>query len=482
MRRWLLIVVLFASRPAFAGGVAGPPSADDVRADRIAAGWKRQGPAAIPDMVKVVCRDGAKQDSLLLRANEQLGELGSLALADLIAAAPDRRCRVTHLIASAVCDGGRDGDARVAAMLRDRRPEVLTAGLKVVSAMAARDCDEHVAAAVPALAPALRTASGEPLRAALAVTEKLGPRAGLTVADLVTLLGKGDDVVTNMAANALGALGPRAAPAVPALRALLPRTAGNVRQNAILALGGIGEPARPALADFLPIVAQAAPTVCADKPRWSEGSAIAFSILKAAAKIGGPGVEPLVPHLVAALQGMRGCDLADGYLDVWLGAFGAFGQYGRAAVPLLLAIVRDDDERWQLRQTALENLEHIERPVVRGGDVAAIKQALRRKHEVFERPDTSAEQQLKAPDDLPRANEPRPTPGAFASLPSGGGAAGWRAARRRRRCAHPPATATFLRACAGACAGRRPPTTEKRWRNVARLRAAAAMVLPPHTR
>ena len=139
MRRWLLMVVLFASPPAFAGGVAGPPSADDLRADRIAAGWRQQGTAAIPDMVKVVCRDGAKQDMLLLRANEQLGKLGSLALADLIAAAPDRRCRVTHLIAAAVCDGGRDGDARIAAMLSDRRPEVMTAGLKVVSAMAVRD-------------------------------------------------------------------------------------------------------------------------------------------------------------------------------------------------------------------------------------------------------------------------------------------------------------------------------------------------------
>jgi hypothetical protein len=59
MRRWLLIVLLFASPPAFAGGVQGPPSADDLRAERIAAGWKQQGPAAIPEMVKVVCRDGA---------------------------------------------------------------------------------------------------------------------------------------------------------------------------------------------------------------------------------------------------------------------------------------------------------------------------------------------------------------------------------------------------------------------------------------
>jgi hypothetical protein len=426
--RWLRLAILIAFAavaPRHAALAGGPheTSAGELRAMAKTTEWRDKGEAAIPEMVDALCRD--PDNWMSHAASSQLAAHAKKALPRLLGAAANPRCQVSALIAGIVCDTGY-GEAELVAMLRDKSPRVLTAALDVLSKMMSPGmfdprgaplpprCAEKITRVVRSLSPVIRTASGEPLRAAVTVAGEAGPSAAPLVPDLVALLGKRDDVTTNTAAVALGKLGAAAAPAVPALRALLPRNVNNVRGNAISALGDIGPPARPALPDFLPILQEAVPQACAARPRWSAGGATAFAIVKAAAKIGGPGVEPLVPHLVVAFVTMRGCGLVDGYMEPWLSAFGAFGKHGTAAMPALLAVVRDDDARLSMRRQALDSLDAIDRSS-KHGDVARIREALQRKREVFERSQPGQpEPQLQTPLEIRERAAQRRSPRAFA--------------------------------------------------------------------
>jgi hypothetical protein len=386
------------------------PTADEARAEAIAERWRASGLDAAPEMIEAICR---RDELLANHARAELEEAREAALPFLTRAAADPRCAgVAEPLAALVCAGDA-GWPTLRGMLGASQPAAVSVGLdvvrKVAKAQAKSACAPGaavLAASVPALSGLLHALSGDALREALWAVASLGARAAPLVPDLIPLL-DGEEVASNIAADALGAAGPGAAAAVPALRALL-RRGGKWRWRAVSALGGIGAPARPALPDFEPVLAAALPALCGTRPAYSEADVIASAVQSAAVKIGGPAVEPLVPNLAIAFQRMRACQLISGVTDQWLAGFGALGRQGKRAVPVLLSIVVDPAERVDTRQQALDALDRVE-PLLTGGppagspQIRAIRAALHRKREVFApREPSGAAMQIWIPPTPPR--------------------------------------------------------------------------------
>jgi hypothetical protein len=364
---------------------------EEERAEKIAQRWRETGLAAASEMIEAICR----QDELLESpARSTLVDSGERAFSQLITAAADRRCDLAPTIATIVCQTGA-GAAELVGMLRARQQPVVSTALSTLSLLA-KDRERSgcvadgqvLATAVPALAVLVRTAPSPLLEETLWVAKEIGPLAAPLVPDLIPVLFK-SEVPSNSAASALGAIGPKAAAAVPTLRGLLAR-GRKWHWHATEALGGIGEPARSALPDLVPILAGALPGLCSTRPRYSEPDVIAGAVQRAAVRIGGPGVEPLVPDLVTAFGRMRACNVA-GPVEDWIKAFGSFGRYGKRAVPLLLSIAFASEESVGLRRYAIEALDRVE-PLLAGGPpvgsskIREIRRALARKREIFSRP------------------------------------------------------------------------------------------------
>ena len=360
-------VLMAGAKPAVGGGdMRRDPEfeAREAKADETARRWEKRGVAASSEMLAAICR---RDDLLAPRATELFEGLGHEALAPLLRAAanPDALktsaglCDIEGTLASVMC-GAQTGQAELAGMLADRRPELVKAGLRTLESIVDTEYGHHcgpraefVAAALPALRVLLRTRSGKVLEETTWTVHKIGPDAAPLVPDLIPILDK-EDIAGNGAAMALETIGPAAAPAIPKLTMLL-RQGGKWRSRAIEVFGRIGPAAAATLPDFVPVLKASAPGVCRNQPRYSEDDAIVFTVLRAAARIGGRGVEPLVPDLVALFPRMRACGIARP--DDWLKAFGAFGEHGKAASDMLLAMVEDPDESLRVREQALEALD-----------------------------------------------------------------------------------------------------------------------------
>ena len=89
--------------------------------------------------------------------------------------------------------------------------------------------------------------------------------------------------------------------------------------------------------------------------------------------------------MVAAFRKISACGLIGRPQDTWLDWFAALGAHGRAAEPLLLALVEDADERVRVRRRALAALDAIGSPLAASERLRAIRQALERKREMGER-------------------------------------------------------------------------------------------------
>jgi hypothetical protein len=398
---------------AWAGGpewMRPKPTAEEQRAEATATRWREAGLRAVPEMIEAICRHDQHLDR---RAREQIVSLGQRAFPLLIGAASTRRCDLGGVIATLVCRTGA-GAAELGGMLGDARPATVLAGLDASSQLAQQraehECplgDPVLARLVPRLRPLLRTSSGEVLEQVLWAARWAGRDAAPLVPELIAQLDHGD-VPGNIAASALEAIGPEAKDAVVPLRTLLAR-GGKWRWRAVAALGAIGPAARPALPDFVPALRAALPQVCSTAPRHSEADQIASAVVRAAGSIGGPGAEPLVPDLVTAFQRLRACGLlGPGSDEHWLAALGALGRYAGKAVPVLMAIARDPDERVVVRRAALDALDRIGTSLGDGGTRQRLRKAMERKREIFERPDPERSGAMQMPPPPPR------TPRAFA--------------------------------------------------------------------
>ncbi len=166
-------------------------------------------------------------------------------------------------------------------------------------------------------------------------------------------------------AYTLGKIGPGAAKAVPALIDLLKHPDISLRSSAALALGDIGPPAKtavPALVDLL------------ENPEWKKGTdnrtkgienTLEWRILEALGKIG-PGAAEAIPVLTALLKkgsrmgtvaevlGRMGSDGIPPLIEALQGISGrnriyivralqGFGPEARAALPVIMEILKGDD-------------------------------------------------------------------------------------------------------------------------------------------
>jgi hypothetical protein len=308
------------------------------------------------------------------------------------AVASRAHCDLTAAVADVLCRGS-DGAAHLAAMLADPRPRVEAAAHDVIWHVL--DLSDHyscgarpalVAAALPGLRALARTRSGQPLKATLWTIQRIGPEAAPLVPEVVASLDKQD--VADAGAAALQAIGPAAAPAVPKLIALL-RSGGLWRSRAVQALGGIGPAAAPALPDFRPVLAAAATGVCRTPSVYSEDDVIVGAVLDAASRIGGAGVEPLVPDLVRAFPRMRACGVAR--VDWWLERLGKLGAPGAAAAEMLLAMAEDPDEPLRVRSEALAALDAVGPRLTWWWRLRRLRKAFRVKSEIFARYDRDHE-------------------------------------------------------------------------------------------
>jgi HEAT repeat protein len=169
------------------------------------AGMGAGGKEDVPPLVKAL-REGGKRSQA--EAAEELGLIGPAAT-DALAALWE----------------ASKGDARVR--------------VSVTLALARIDPKEE-AAAVPALAAALKDGAAEVRAAAAAALGELGSSGGKAVPELTRALGDGDLTVRWAAADALGQIGPGAKAAVPALLEAFKSEHASVRALAAQALGEIG--------------------------------------------------------------------------------------------------------------------------------------------------------------------------------------------------------------------------------------------------
>ena len=228
---------------------AGGPSWDEsTRAERREARWRKNPAAAIPEMVKEICRGGESDGT----ANELLLELGARAVAPLLAALqPDGSCRgePAMMVAEIVCEAQSGTDAKrvsgafapVRAALGSPYWKRVEAALSVIELIGDPPPDTPTPGslatrqrgnAFECVAPTpLLDASAAPLGRLLEATT--GPRRervaavvsslGTQAAPLVPVLARvlDDDDARFEAVTALGAIGPAAASAAPALGKLL---------------------------------------------------------------------------------------------------------------------------------------------------------------------------------------------------------------------------------------------------------------------
>ena len=410
----LAAIGMLAGAVASAGGPHEyEPTAEEKRIQATVDRWRAQGLAAAPEMIAALCRNDA---ALSVYAHNELLRIGQPAVPLMVRKiAADPSCRFDEVIGYDLCNGVAEAD--VIEMLRSRQPALVRAGAESLWYLFIKDEPDCVQAAarlkprvVPELGKQLRTASGEAFRAVLSALSRVGPIAAPLVPDLIPLLAR-DEITANSAAAVLDGIGPGAAAAVPALRAMFAR-GEPFRYWATKSLGAIGAAAQPALPDFAAPFKQALSGLC-DKGRFNRtAGGIIETFLQAASRIGGPGVEPLVPDAVAALAAQRRCDIHTSRL--WIGYFGGFGRYGAAALPLLRTIVEDPDADLAERREALASIDLIGMPEKWRRTVEPLRKAFALKAELFKQrrrePDPDLEGDLQVPDPTPR---PPTTPRAF---------------------------------------------------------------------
>jgi hypothetical protein len=182
--------------------------------------------------------------------------------------------------------------------------------------------------------------------AAAAIVDGLATQPGPPIPALVNALRyeRADaavrDLVRQLAADSLRTLGPAAKEALPALeRSLKTDQASGVRHAAALALGAIGPEATAALTHAL--------RAAVYEDRWP--------LIQALGALGAGG-KGAVSTLVGVLQG----PVLHDYLGVRREAAASLGKIGseaKAAVPALIAALRDED--WTIRSAAAAALPDI---------------------------------------------------------------------------------------------------------------------------
>ena len=311
--------------------------------------WRRNPAAAMPEMIKEVCRSGRSSGT----ASELLVELGEPAVAPLLAAFGSKHgCgqRAPDTVAEALCHAqARMAEGRLTGAFGSMRAALASpdwdrvrAALLVIGRIGSRPPDTPMSDSYgvrgftfECQAPApLLAASAAPLGRLLARTSgprkeqvtmavwALGQHATPLAAALVRTLGDAD--ARYEAVTALAGIGPPAAPAAPALGRLLETTENEFRRFSIAyALGQIGPPAAVALAPLRARVAEAASTVCKD------GAGAFPWFLRAAVAIGpAPGQAApawraeIVAEIRKALAMLRRCspyETEDKLLDLLAG-------------------------------------------------------------------------------------------------------------------------------------------------------------------
>jgi hypothetical protein len=364
----LIVVVSLGLPPSVArgGGDTGEFDDDIAAAERAARSWRRQGPRALPKVIKALCTDHAWLGSAAQGVLVAWGPYSVKPLLDTIAkdvairddAEPCGDPPVSTL-GRMFCHAGRpaadsflapselddpDVVARVkrtlrtmlgpvvAALSRKKEPlagAALSAVYEVATAEAS-DCPNRRIVLDMTAGPTvelLDSAKGEDKEYVVKVLSKLGPAAGAAVPRAVALLA--DPTMQSPTIRLLGAIGPASAPAVPALRLFL---TSQHAAAASIALGEIGAHARAALPDLIALLERVHRSGC-DQPLPI--SALAEPI----AKLGAAGhaeASSAVQILIASLQ------MCPRFEQDLVTAIGFVGPHGSAAAPTLRAIMKDE--------------------------------------------------------------------------------------------------------------------------------------------
>jgi HEAT repeat protein len=217
------------------------------------------------------------------------------------------------------------------------------AGVRSQAALSLGQFGADAAPAAAALGDALSDPAPGVSQTAVQALAKLGASAEEATPALAKALSNRNLQLREAAAKTLGQIGPQAKAAVPALTAALRDRMANVASAAALALGSIGDAARPAVPALIqalknPAVAASAAQVLCHFPHDAATA-----------------VPAIVEHL-ASTEGDRNLGYARGQVIQSLGALGPSAQ---PAVPMLVRILRNNEEHSDNRQAAAEVLKQI---------------------------------------------------------------------------------------------------------------------------
>jgi HEAT repeat protein len=233
---------------------------------------------------------------------------------------------------------------------------------------------------VMALVPHLKSKSAKDRADTISLLGPFGAGAYKAVPALIVALDDDDADVRLRAVNMLGGIGPAAGPAVERLiRMLQDKSHGeDMRWLIMKNLADIGRPARKAAPVLLQILeAESGPmqrgaaTFLGDLGQHNEKVVPAlikalehkevYVCLGAAFSLGQLGEQPelAVPALVRFWKKRRGDTDFDGAREIPLRALRGFGANAKAALPVLMATIKDDHEPEEMRKEALLTLASI---------------------------------------------------------------------------------------------------------------------------
>ena len=186
------------------------------------------------------------------------------------------------------------------------------------------------------------------------VSETLANIGSAAVPQLIEVLSDTDKSVHYYAASALGRIGPEARDAVFLLIGMLDDERENIREIAVTALGRIGQPAHKVSNIMNMILVPEWESMCEDPVRESEVTVVGknvapylIAMLKeedaslrhaAAGALGNIAVPIAVPALIDTLD-----DKEDFVRGAAAGALGEIGAPAEAAVPLMINMIRGND-------------------------------------------------------------------------------------------------------------------------------------------